>query len=94
MGGEDSAQADAKHGTHHAPRQKCAGDRRPLLRREDAQHYGKTDAAIGRFANADEEARHEHLLIVGGESTYQRGHAPDSGHENKAADAPQAIGDY
>ncbi|MNL37621.1 hypothetical protein D3C87_1597780 [compost metagenome] len=64
-----------------------------MLRRKNAQHHGKTDAAVGRFADADEEARHEHFLIVGGKTTHQGGKAPDRGHEDQAADATEAISD-
>ncbi|MCY1368099.1 hypothetical protein D9M69_550630 [compost metagenome] len=93
MGRQDSTQANAEHGTHHAPGQEGPRDRGPLLRWKDAQHHSKTDAAIGRFTEADEEARHEHFLIVGGKTAHQGRQAPDRRHENQTADASQAIGD-
>ncbi|MNP05701.1 hypothetical protein D3C76_976590 [compost metagenome] len=94
MARQHSAKANAEHGTDHAPGQEGPRDRGPLLRWKDAQHHGQSDAAIGRFADADEEARDEHFLIVGGETAHQGGQAPDRRHQNQAADASQAIGDH
>jgi hypothetical protein len=91
MTGDEAAQADPQHRAGHAAGHEGPGQRRAHPGGEDAQHHGDADAAVGRLAEADQEAGEHHLVVGLGDGAAEGGQAPQHRHDEQAAHPAEPL---
>ena len=91
--GDESAEGNAEHRSDHAAGQKGAADRGAHASRKHREQHRQADAAVGCFADADDEPCGKHLLVILRKCAGKRRDTPQRGHEHQAADPAPAIGE-
>ncbi|MCY1420344.1 hypothetical protein D9M71_359600 [compost metagenome] len=91
--GEHTAEGHAQHRAEHAAGHEGAGQGGAHAGGEDREHQGDADAAVGGLADAYQEAREEHVLVVFRQAAAEGRQAPEHGHQRQAPGPAPAVGD-